>query len=105
MSAGRQYYDKQKRHNETPLEYSYCLDDVGMCAKIQVQYCPLFTCREHVKLFIETLDDRNLAKQLTLLCQIDVDVLDKPAKTIHFTEIGALSRKKPTWLSVSSFLH
>ena len=67
VSVGRQYYHAKKRSDETPLEYLFRLNLAAIRAKISFREGPSATRREHVEYFIETLDDRDLAKQLALL--------------------------------------
>ena len=73
MSVGRQYYHARKRLDETPLEYLYRLNVAAIRAKIAIREGNSATRREHVEHFIATLDDRDLAKQLTLLRLLDAD--------------------------------
>ena len=77
VPAGRQYYHAWKRTDETPLEYLYHLNVAGMCAKIPVKDGSSTARREHVKHYIHTLDDRDFAKQLTLLRLGDADELEE----------------------------
>ena len=69
MSAARQYFHSKKRPDETPLEYLHRLNVAGMRADIPVKEDTSRSeaAREHVELFISTLDDRELANQLALL--------------------------------------
>ena len=76
MSIGRQYYQAKKRVEETPLEYLYRLNVAAIRAKIQIRDGTVTIRREHVEHFIGTLDDRGLAKQLTMLRLNDVDELE-----------------------------
>jgi hypothetical protein len=76
MSIGRQYYQAKKRVEETPLEYLYRLNVAAIRAKIQIRDGTVTIRREHVEHFIGTLDDRGLAKQLTMLRLDDVDELE-----------------------------
>ena len=80
VSVTRQYYLARKRSDETPLEYLYSLYVAAKHAKISIKEERLATsatCREHVEHFIATLDDRDLAKQLTLLRLTDVDEVEE----------------------------
>ena len=74
VSAGRKYYHARKQANETPLEYLYRLNVAAIRAKIAIREGEPAARREHVEHFIDTLDDRDLAKQLTLLRLDDADV-------------------------------
>ena len=76
MSIGRKYYQAKKRVEETPLEYLYRLNVAARRAKIQIRDGTVTIRREHAEHFIETLDDRGLAKQLTMLRLDDLDELD-----------------------------
>ena len=81
VSADRQYYHACKRADETPLKYLYRLNVVGMQAKIHVKDGFVAYCHDHVNHYIETLDDRELAKQLTLLRLKDVNTLEEMLRT------------------------
>ena len=71
VSVARQYYLARKRSDETPLEYLHRLNVAATHAKIAIKgeerLATSATRREHVEHFIATLDDRDQAKQLTLL--------------------------------------
>ncbi|KAE9274615.1 hypothetical protein PF008_g29549 [Phytophthora fragariae] len=67
VSLARQYYHARKRSDESPLEYLHRLNVVGLRAKLPIKTGPTSALREHVEHFIDTLDDRDLADQLTLL--------------------------------------
>uniref|UniRef100_A0AAV1V2L5 Retrotransposon gag domain-containing protein n=1 Tax=Peronospora matthiolae TaxID=2874970 RepID=A0AAV1V2L5_9STRA len=75
MSAERQYYHARKRPNETPLEYLDRLNVAGMRAKVAFRDGSPASRREHVEHLIDTLDDRELAKQLTLLRVHDANTM------------------------------
>ena len=75
VSADRQYYHACKRADETPLEYLYRLNVAGMGAEIHVKDENVADRRELMEHYIETLDDHDLAKQLTLLRLDDGDAL------------------------------
>ena len=80
VSVARQYYLARKRSDETPLEYLHRLNVAATHAKIAIKEERLATSatrREHVEHFIATLDDRDLAKQLTLLRLMDIDEMEE----------------------------
>lgn len=77
VSDGRHYYHAWKRPEETPLEYLYRLNVSGISAKIPIRDGPPDIRWEHVEHFIETLGDRELAKQLTLLRLNDADMMEE----------------------------
>uniref|UniRef100_M4BBL1 Retrotransposon gag domain-containing protein n=1 Tax=Hyaloperonospora arabidopsidis (strain Emoy2) TaxID=559515 RepID=M4BBL1_HYAAE len=75
VSVARQYYLAQMRSAETPLEYLHRLNEAAKNVKIAVKEEILPTSatrREHVEHFIATLEDRDLAKQLTPLRLMNV---------------------------------
>uniref|UniRef100_A0AAV1VNF3 CCHC-type domain-containing protein n=1 Tax=Peronospora matthiolae TaxID=2874970 RepID=A0AAV1VNF3_9STRA len=79
VSVARQYYLARKRSGETPLEYLHRLNVAAKLAKIAIKEERLATAatrRERVEHFIATLDDRDLAKQLTLLRLRDIDEME-----------------------------
>ena len=86
VSVGRQYYHAKKRSDETPLEYLFRLNLAAIRAKILFREGPSATRREHVKHFIETLDDRDLAKQLALLRLEDADMIEETLRAYQRTE-------------------
>ena len=73
MSVGKQYYHAKKRSEETPSEYMYRLNAAAIGARIRIRDGSRDVRREHVDHFIGTLDDRDLAKQLTLVRLEDAD--------------------------------
>ena len=77
VSVGRLYYHARKRSNETPLEYLYRLTVAALRAKISIQYGSPTTRKEHVNYYIGTLDDRDLARMLTMLRLGDSDDLEE----------------------------
>ena len=66
-SNARHYYHARQRPDETPLEYMHRLNGAAIRSKRVIREGGHATRREHVEHFISTLDDRDLAKQLTLL--------------------------------------
>ena len=73
ISNARQYYHARQRPDETPLEYLHRLNGAAIRAKVAIREERHATRHEHVEHFISTLDDRDLAKQLTLLRLSDAD--------------------------------
>ena len=67
VSVARQYYHTRKRSDESPLEYLYRLNVAKLRAKLDIKGGPPNVRREHVEHYVEALDDRELADQLTLL--------------------------------------
>ena len=69
VSVARQYYLARKRSDKIPPEYLHRLNVAATHVKIAIKEERLATSathREHVEHFIATLDDLDLAKQLTL---------------------------------------
>ena len=77
VSVARQYYHARKRSDESSLEYLYRLNVAGLRAKLDIKGGPPSVRREHVEHYVETLDDRELADQLTLLRISDADDLEE----------------------------
>ncbi|GMF63959.1 unnamed protein product [Phytophthora fragariaefolia] len=75
VSLSRKYYHARKRSDESPLEYLHRLDVVSLRAKLPIKTGSTSALREHVGHFIDTLDDSDLADQLTLLRLADGDAL------------------------------
>ena len=73
ISVERLYYQARKRANETPLEYLYCLNVAAIRAKIPIRDGTSAIHKEHVNHYIGTLDDRDMARMLTMLRLGDVD--------------------------------
>ncbi|KAE9293724.1 hypothetical protein PR003_g24436 [Phytophthora rubi] len=71
-----QYYHARKSSEETPLEYLYRLNVAGMRARLKIKDGDVKARIEHVEHFIETLDDPDLADQLTLLRLADAIQLE-----------------------------
>ena len=67
MYVGRQYYLAKKRPEEPPLDHMYRLNVAANSAKIRIRDGSPDIRRKHVKHFIGTHDDRDLAKRLKLL--------------------------------------
>ena len=89
MSLARQYYLARKRSDENPQEYLHRLNVAAKHAKIAIREERMATSdtrREHVEHFIATLDDRDLAKQLTLLRLKDVEELEETLRACQRME-------------------
>ncbi|KAK1929062.1 hypothetical protein P3T76_015502 [Phytophthora citrophthora] len=67
VSLAMQYYHARKRSDESPLEYLHRLTVLGLRTKLVIKTGTPAVLREHVEHFSGTLDDRDLADQLTLL--------------------------------------
>ena len=72
--------------DETLLEYLYRLNVAAIRAKILIRYGTPVTRREHVEHFIETIDDRDLAIQLTLLRLNDADAMEETLRAYQRME-------------------
>uniref|UniRef100_A0AAV1UTN0 Retrotransposon gag domain-containing protein n=1 Tax=Peronospora matthiolae TaxID=2874970 RepID=A0AAV1UTN0_9STRA len=97
VSLARQYYLARKRSVENPQEHLHRLIVAAKHAKIKIRYERMATsdtCREVVKLFIATLDDRDLAKKLTLLRLANVNELDETLRACQ--RIGSCQLKTST---------
>ncbi|KAE8962181.1 hypothetical protein PR001_g29793 [Phytophthora rubi] len=90
VSVMWQYFHARKRSEETPLEYLYRLNVAGMRARLRIKDGDAKARIEHVEHFIETLDDPDVADQLTLLRLADVIQLED---LLHARE-RAKSRQK-----------
>ena len=73
----KQYYRARKRPNEIILEYLHHVNGAEVRAKVAIRDGSHATRREHVEHFIATLDDRDLAKQITLLRLSDADEMEE----------------------------
>ena len=76
VPVARQYYHAKKRPEESTMDYLYRLNVIGLRAKIKIKDGPPKIQKEHVEHYIETLDDPELADQLTMLRLADVDELE-----------------------------
>ncbi|KAE9275578.1 hypothetical protein PF001_g26516 [Phytophthora fragariae] len=76
VSVTWQYYHARKRSEETPLDYLYRLNVAGMRARLKIKDGDTKVRIEHVEHFIETLDDPDLADQLSLLRLADAVQLE-----------------------------
>ena len=77
VSVGILYYHARKRSNETPLEYLYRLNVAAFRANIPIRDGSPATRKEHVNHYIGTLEDRDLARKLTMLRLGDADDLEE----------------------------
>ena len=75
--VGRRYYHARKRSNETQLEYLYRLNVAAIRAKIPIRDESPSTRKDLVNHCIGTLDDRDLARMLTMLRLGDADDLEE----------------------------
>uniref|UniRef100_A0AAV1T7L7 Uncharacterized protein n=1 Tax=Peronospora matthiolae TaxID=2874970 RepID=A0AAV1T7L7_9STRA len=79
----------RKRSDENPQEHLHRLNVVAKQAKIAIgdeRMATSDTRRKHVENFIATLDDRDLAKQLTLLRLADVNEWDETLRACQTIE-------------------
>lgn len=77
VPVARQYYHAKKRSEESPLDYLYRLNVVGLRSKLKIKDGPPEIQRKHVEHYIETLYDPELADQLTMLRLADVEELEE----------------------------
>ena len=61
------YYYARKQSNETSLEYLYRLNMTAIRAKILIRDGSTATRKEHANHYIGTLDDRDLARMVTMI--------------------------------------
>ena len=66
-----------KRSGESPLDYLYRLNVAGLRVKLDIKGGPPSVKCEHVEHYVGTLDDRELADQLTMLRLKDVEDLEE----------------------------
>ena len=92
MSFRRQYHHAKKRSDKIPLEYLYRLTVAAIRAKISILEGSPSVRREHVKHFIGTLDDRDLAKQLMVLRLKDADDMEKSVADISTHRKSTISK-------------
>ena len=83
VSVGRLYYHARKRSNETPLEYLYRLNVAAIRAKIPIRDGSPATLKEHVNHYIGTLEDRDLARMLTIYALEMQTILKKHFKNAN----------------------
>ena len=86
MSNARQYYHARKLPDETPLEYLHRLNGAAIRAKVAIREGRHATRREHAENSISTLDDLDLAKQLTLLRLSDADDMEETLRAYQRIE-------------------
>ena len=77
VPIARQYYHAKKRSEETPLDYLYRLNVIGLRAKMKIKDGPPKIQKDHVDHYITTLDDPDLADLLTALRLADVEELEE----------------------------
>ena len=92
VSLARKYHHARIRSDETPLEYLYRLNVAAIRAKISIREGTSDARREHVEHFIETLDDRVLAKQLALLRLTDLMTWRKLCMPTSERRLGRVKR-------------
>ena len=66
-SKSRQYYHMRRSANEDPLDYLFRLNTAAIRAKIRLHNGTAHEQREHVKHYIDTVHDADLAKSLGVL--------------------------------------
>ena len=71
----KQYNDMRRRDTEDPLDYLFRLNTAAIRARIRLHNGSPEEKKEHVEHFIETLQDEDLADDLTKLCLRDEDGL------------------------------
>ena len=72
VPVARQYYHAKKRSDESPLGYLYRLNVIALRAKLKIKNGSPKIQKKHVEHYIETVDDTELADQLTMLRLADV---------------------------------
>ena len=87
VSVGRLYYHARKRSNETPLEYLYRLNVAAIRAKIPIRDGSPATRKEHVNHYINTLDDLDLDRMLTMLRLGDAEDLEETLQECENMEV------------------
>ena len=87
VSVWRLYFHARKRSNETPLEYLYRLNVAAIRAKIPIRDGSPATRKEHVNYYINTLNDRDLARMLTMLRLGDADDLEETLQECENIEV------------------
>uniref|UniRef100_A0AAV1UJ77 Uncharacterized protein n=1 Tax=Peronospora matthiolae TaxID=2874970 RepID=A0AAV1UJ77_9STRA len=76
VRVARQHYRAKKSSDESTLHYLYRLNVNGLRAKTKIKDGPPKVQKEHVKHYIESLDDPEMADQLTILRLAGVDILE-----------------------------
>ena len=84
VSTSRKYYHAKKRSDETPQAYLYRLNLAAIRANNSIREGTPDMKREH---FVQTLDDRDVAKQLILLRLIDADYIEETLCAYQHLEI------------------
>ena len=100
VPVARQYYHAKKRSDESPLDYLYRLNVIGLRAKLKIKDGSPKIQKEHVEHYIETVDDPELADQLTMLRLADVEALKEVLRARQRTKI----RRGKTLFGSSKFL-
>ncbi|OWZ23623.1 hypothetical protein PHMEG_0001475 [Phytophthora megakarya] len=67
----------RRRSDESPLDYLYRLNVTGLRASLKIKDGNAYERREHVDHYIETLEDQDLAKRISLLRLPDADDLEE----------------------------
>ena len=87
ISVERLYYHARKRSNDTPLEYLYRLNVAAMRAEIWIRDELPATRQEHVNHYSGTIDERDLARMLTMLLHGDADDLKEMLQECERMEV------------------
>ncbi|CAI5705396.1 unnamed protein product [Peronospora effusa] len=77
VPVARQYYHAKKRSEETPLDYLYRLNVLGLRAKMKMKDGSPKVQKDRVDHYILTVDDPELADKLTMLRLADVEELEE----------------------------
>ncbi|CAI5733429.1 unnamed protein product [Hyaloperonospora brassicae] len=85
--VGRLDYQARKRSNEIPLDYLYHLNVAAIRAKFLIRDGSPATSKEHVNHYIGTLDDRDLARMLTMFRLVDADDLEEMLQECESMEV------------------
>ncbi|CAI5713846.1 unnamed protein product [Peronospora effusa] len=73
----RQYYHAKKRSEETPLDYLYRLNVLGLRAKMKIKDGSHKIQKDHVDHYILAVNDPELADKVTMLRLADVEELEE----------------------------
>uniref|UniRef100_A0AAV1T7G7 Uncharacterized protein n=1 Tax=Peronospora matthiolae TaxID=2874970 RepID=A0AAV1T7G7_9STRA len=84
--VARLYYHEKMRSDESPLIYLYRLNVIKLRKKNKIKDGPPKVQKEHVEHYNETLEDPELAYQLTILRLAGVDESEDVLRSRHMTK-------------------
>ena len=67
VPVARQHYHAKKRSDESPYDYRYRLNVIARREKMEIKNVSPKIQKEHIEHYIETVDDLELPKKLTML--------------------------------------